>query len=112
MALWADPAYVRPLWADAPKLDSTLLAVLNAAHGQLVEYAPALALDTTVEPPVEIVPDHYRYAELLQARALWAATRRDGDVLGFDGGEAIRVRPLDSTVKALLRPGAGIGRVG
>jgi hypothetical protein len=57
------------------------------------------------------VPD-YVMANVLQARDLFQATRRDsGDVVGFDNF-AIRVRPLSSTVKSLLRPSTGRALVG
>lgn len=105
---WVETATARTLWPDAPKVDTTLDRYLAAAHRQLVGYAPALPVE---DPPVP-APDDYQLAQVLQARALWTASRRDGDVLGFDDGSAVRVRPLDSTVKSLLRPPRAGGAVG
>jgi hypothetical protein len=106
---WADIPYARAMWPDAPKVDTTLQSYLDAAHTGVVEYAPELPV---TDPPTEI-PESYKLAEVLHARALWTATRRDGDVLGFDDGSAVRVRPLDNTVKGLLRPPSpSKGRVG
>lgn len=104
-APWADRAYARSMWPDAPRTDPVLDAMLAAAHGIVEEYAPALP-DGAEAPPA------YKLAEVLQARSLWAATTRDGDVIGFDDGGAVRVRPIDPTVKALLRPPAGRPVVG
>jgi hypothetical protein len=98
---WVDLPYARQMWPDAPSVDVTLQRYLDASHGQVSEYAPAPLLD---EDDVEIIPENWKLAEVLQARELWTATRRDGDVLGFDDGSAVRVRPLSSTAKALLRP--------
>lgn len=99
---WVTTEEATQLWADAgaPKVESTLVTFLSAAYRQCSEYAPVLPV---TDPPTP-VPENYKLAQVLQARALWTATRRDGDVLGFDDGSAVRVRPLDSSVKALLRP--------
>lgn len=94
---WADLPYARQMWPDAPNVDVTLQRYLDASHGQVSEYAPPLAEGVEV-------PENWRLAEVLQARELWTATRRDGDVIGFDDGSAVRVRPLSSTAKALIRP--------
>ena len=97
---WVESSYARAHWADAPKVETTLDAVLRAAFEQLVEYAPELPV---TDPPTPI-PERYKQAQVLHARALWQAALRDGDVIGFDDGSAVRVRPLDGTVRALLRP--------
>jgi len=98
---WADVPDVRTRWDDAPLDDDLLGAMLDAAHEQLVEYAPVL-------PDGAAVPARYREAEVLQVRALWQAQERDGDVLGFgESGFAVRVRPLGQDVRSLLRPRRG-----
>jgi hypothetical protein len=96
---------VRNEWADAPMDDVRLTRLLNAANEQILAFAPQLR-------PGQIVPARYAEAELLQVRALGQAMERDGDVLGFGDGFAVRVRPLGGDVRALLRPKKGRPRVG
>lgn len=98
---WAEVTDVRDRWADAPLDDDLLGSLLDAAHEQLVAYAPVLPEDAAV-------PARYLEAEVLQVRALWQAQERDGDVLGFgEAGYAVRVRPLGQDVRSLLRPRRG-----
>lgn len=97
MTTWATTDQVRDRWADAPLNDELLSEMLQAAHEQVVVYAPALAEGADV-------PKRYVEAEVLQVRALGQAQQRDGDVLGYGDGFAVRVRPLGEDVKALLRP--------
>lgn len=101
MTTWADIDDVRARWEDAPLDDDVLASMLDAAHEQCVAYAPVLADDATV-------PRRYVEAEVLQVRALWNAQERDGDVLGYGDGFAVRVRPLGQDVKSLLRPRRGV----
>ncbi|WP_026874289.1 head-tail connector protein [Jiangella gansuensis] len=100
MAEWATPEQARDSWSDAPDDPALLGRLLNAAQEMCELYAPALA---TGEP----VPARYTEAVILQAREVWQAMDRDGDVLGFDGEYAVRVRPLSASVKSLLRPPRG-----
>lgn len=102
---WVSLDDVRARWADAPLDDSMLASMLAAAHEQCVAYAPVLAEGT--QPP-----SRYLEAEVLQVRALGQSQLRDGDVLGFGDGFAVRVRPLGEDVKALLRPRIGKPRLG
>lgn len=109
MSPWADTDDARTLWPDAAGLDDALLDELLAAAYVVCERfaAPSIALDPT--PPA--TPDAgvvgvRRLANVYEARELWAASRRDGDVIGFDA-YAVRVRPLSSTVQSLLRPSRG-----
>lgn len=102
--MWATLQQAREVWPDAATLsDGVLTRLLQAAHDQVLAYAPALA-----DPLV--VPAGYTEAEVLQARDLWSATKREGDVMGFES-YAIRVRPLSATVRSLLRPPRGAVRV-
>lgn len=88
----------RPVWADAPEVDTTLYALLESAKTQCIEYAPAF----TGRPPA-----HYRQAQLIQARNLWQSTKADdGGQLGADGF-AVPVYSMDWVVKGLLRPKRG-----
>jgi hypothetical protein len=98
---WAQVDDVRARWDDAPLDDDVLTSMLLAAHSQCLAYAPALAADAPI-------PAAYLEAEVLQLRALWNAQERDGDVLGYGDGFAVRVRPLGQDVKSLLRPRRGV----
>lgn len=98
---WADVDDIRARWEDAPLDDDVLSSMLDAAHEQCAAYAPALVEGATV-------PRRYVEAEVLQVRALWNAQERDGDVLGYGDGFAVRVRPLGQDVKSLLRPRRGV----
>lgn len=98
----------RAIWADAAGLDDAdLQAVLDAAWERCSSYMPdeVLAVDPFVATPGQI------RANVLDARDLYQAARREGDVIGFDT-YAIRVRPLSATVRSLLRPPSGMFRVG
>ena len=102
MDTWATTDDVRNHWSDAPLDEDVLLQLLEAAHEQCALYAPALGTDESDQPLP--VPVRYVLAESMQTRALGQALERDGDVLGFGDGFAIRARPLTGDVKALLRP--------
>lgn len=104
MATWATLEDVRARWADAPLDDVLLSDFLTAAHEQVATYAPAL-------PDGADVPQRYVEAECVQTRAIGQAYDRDGDVIGFSEGYAVRVRPLGAEVKALLRPPTGLPKV-
>lgn len=103
MAAWADIEFARLVWADAPLDDALLQSLLDSAQESCEAYAPA-----STDP----VPDRYSQAVVLQAQEVYNATSRDGDVIGFsDSGYAVRVRPLSTTVKALLRPRTAVPKV-
>ncbi len=109
MAAWTDAATARAHWPDAASLpDATLGRLLEAASVQCATYATdslrtavdvALAVATPPPPPAVM-------ACILHARELYAASLRDGDVIGGPD-YAIRARPLTGVVKALLRPDRG-----
>lgn len=105
MATWATLEDVRARWADAPLDDDLLGEMLLAAHEQLLEYAPA-------QVEGDPIPQRYIEAEALQVRAIGQAQDRDGDVLGFGDGFAVRVRPLGAEVRSLLRPKRGTPVIG
>ncbi len=104
---WVDIDTIAGLWPDSVTLTvEDVTALLQAAYEQAVEYAPAL-------PAGDPVPERYRQAQNAQARDLYSASRSgDGEVIGFTGDYAIRVRPLSTQVKALLRPRPAVPRVG
>lgn len=102
---WCTLEQARDLWADAPLDDDTLDLLLDGAYEQCAAYAPV-----SVDP----VPFRFTQAVALQAQDVWNAFQRNtGDVVGFaDSGLAVRVRPLSSSVRALLRPRRGVPMVG
>jgi hypothetical protein len=104
VATWATPEDARAIWPDAPTgtpAEDDLLDRLLAAAQEVCEaYAPALA-------DVDPVPARYTEAVCQQARAIWSNFERDGDVIGFGDDFAVRVRPLEPSVKLLLRPQTG-----
>lgn len=105
MATLAD---ARLLWPDADTLDDDLLQrLLDVATERCEQYLPEQLLVDYPDP----IPLPWQTACILDARDTWTASRRDGDVIGFDT-YAIRVRPLSDTVKGLLRPRRGRPLVG
>jgi len=95
---WATLDEARAHWPDSASLDdSTLSVLLEVATQQCELYAPLLVPE----------PDRYMIAVIYQAREVYTAGQRDGDVIGI-GDYAIRARPLTSTVKSLLRPQPGV----
>src|SRR5262245_44770416 len=104
MSAWATPDEARAIWPDAPtggpEEDALLDRLLDSAQEVCEAYAPALADGAPV-------PNRYREAVCQQARAIWTNMERDGDVLGFGDDYAVRVRPLEPSVKLLLRPQTG-----
>lgn len=109
MTAWADLDDARRLWPDAVSLDDDVLDdLLDAAFVVCSRFAaPSIGVDPTPPEVVDAgVVGVRRLANVYEARELWAASRRDGDVIGFDS-YAVRVRPLSSTVQSLLRPASG-----
>jgi hypothetical protein len=98
---WHTLASARDQWASASDDDTDLYELLLVARTQCLTYAPALAAGAPV-------PASYRKAQLMQARNLWNASKKDeGGGIGPDGF-SITVFPMDWSVKNLLRPKTGI----
>lgn len=59
--------------------------------------------------PVSPIPSRYAYAQLQQAINLWNAGRSSGDGnVGADGTQyTFTPRPLDKTIRTLIRPTSG-----
>ena len=134
MSVWATPAQAAQHWPDAVNVgEPALLILLTAAQEICAAYAPALApvdLSLIEDPPgsglfvtglADVdgdglygaeVPQRYMLATIYQARELWAASKRDGDVIGLGDGYALRSRPLTGAVKQLLRPQHGVPVLG
>lgn len=92
---------VERYWPQSADLTHGELEVLLASSLiQCEAFAPALAATA-------VVPDNYRHAQALQARALYRSSiAGENNGIGIDG-QALTVFPMDWTVKALLRPKRG-----
>lgn len=88
-------------WPDAPYAeDFDVFGLLTSARIQCEEYAPALGED-------DVVPESWRLAQAMHARALYRSTLAGGnDQIGAEG-YTVTVFPMDWTVKNLLRPKRG-----
>lgn len=92
------------VWPDGADLDGdTAEMFLASARAQCVAFAPAPT--GTEDAPV---PQAYRLAQVMQARALWRSGKSgSNDQIGGDGF-TVTVFPMDWTVKRLLRPQSGL----
>ena len=99
---WLDLQTARAQWADAPYDDIFLHQILDTAKAQCIAYAPAI-------PAGEHPPIQYVQAQLMQARAIYQSViANQNDNVGIEGF-AVRVFPLDFTIRAMLRPKRAIG---
>lgn len=95
---WHTLASSRTEWRDAPDDDAQLYNLLEVAREQCETYAPAL-------PDAAPVPTSYKVAQLMQTRNLWNTSKTDPASASYgEDGFAIRVYPMDWTVKNILRP--------
>lgn len=93
-------------WPDAPTEQEELCSMLlEVAKEQVIAFAPASAL-ADEEPPARLV-----YAQLQQARTLWAAGRADENGNGGMDGFSFVPRPLDKTIRTIIRPTSGVPSV-
>jgi hypothetical protein len=85
-------------WEDAPVENLEVLGmILSRAKAQVIAYAPAV--ESEDDYPVE-----YAYAQLQQAINLWNAGRSSTEgVVGAEGYTFVP-RPLDKTIRGLIRP--------
>ncbi|WP_413450213.1 hypothetical protein AA0Y32_06045 [Georgenia phoenicis] len=88
-------------WPDAPYAeDYDVDGLLTSARIQCEEYAPAIG-------DAEVVPESWRLAQSMQARALYRSSIAGGnDQIGAEG-YTVTVWPMDWTVRNLLRPKRG-----
>lgn len=88
-------------YAPKPVALETQLELILHQHGLTARLGEVLALlDTDATAP----PFNYVYAQLQQAKNLWAAGAADenGDI-GTEGYSFVP-RPLDKTIKSIIRP--------
>lgn len=88
-------------WPDAP-IDNveSLLMLLNTARDQVTAYAPEMLDPSQPE-------ERYVYAQLRQAENLWNAGRVSGSgEIGVDQ-YTFTPRPLDKTIRQIIRPTGG-----
>jgi hypothetical protein len=109
VATWHTPGTARTEWSDAPKDDTQLAGLLTAARHQCEAFAP---IAKTADPTA--IPEEFRIAHLMQARAIWQAQNTATNPAGdFEaGGQTVRVYPMDWQVKSLLRPAVGVPGIG
>ncbi len=91
-------------WAEAPVRNlETLGLILGVARNDVLAYAPAQPADTDPENP----PDNLVLAQLMQAKNLLAAgtVSSAGDI--GEGAFVFTPRPMDKTIKGIIRPRIG-----
>ncbi|MBX9243416.1 hypothetical protein ICW40_01170 [Actinotalea ferrariae] len=105
--MWVTPQEAMDQWADAPDDLTVLASYLQAAYEQCVAFLPA---GTWPVDGVTTIPERWKLAQIMQARALYrSGLAGDGNQIGVDGLQ-VTVFPMDWTVKNLLRP-RRVGRV-
>lgn len=100
----AQQARLLAAWDDAPIENLEVCAMLlETAMDQVIAYAPA-PVPLAEGEPVPAPPARYVLAQLQQARNLWNAGRvSTGGDLG-DGQFTFTPRPLDKTIRQIIRP--------
>jgi hypothetical protein len=98
-------------WRDMPDDPVVAERYLRSAYEQCVDFLPHKRVDGVLAPVVpDPVPERFRLAQILQARALYnSVIAGPGDSMGADG-QSVTVFPMDWSVKNLLRP-KSVGRV-
>ncbi|MDQ1169587.1 hypothetical protein QE392_001391 [Microbacterium proteolyticum] len=97
---------VRAAWKDAPIENLDVLAqLLDTAREQVLDYAPAPRIDPLTGFP--IYPARYALAQLMQARNLFNAGRVTSDGDFGDGSYSFTPRPMDKTIRGIIRPEDG-----
>lgn len=102
-------------WPGAPVENAEVIEmILDVAREQVIAYAPAeleigseLFTDCSGCP----VPARFVYAQLQQARNLWNAGQAGGDGQIGAEGFSFTPRPLDKTIRQIIRPTAGAASV-
>lgn len=102
-------------WSDAPTENiETCSFILTVARDRVWEWAPESTDDDgePVEVPTTDVPDRLVLAQLAEARNIWAAgsVTQSGDM--GDGSFSYTPRPMDKTIRGMIRPAKGAFSVG
>lgn len=108
MANWYTRSDAANDWAELPagQRGDDLLA---AARIQCEAFAPDLPAGT------RSIPETWRMAHLMQAKAIWQAQQTGNANPSGDfesSGQTVRVYPMDWNVKSLLRPALGAPLIG
>lgn len=100
-----DPESSVDLWADSITAGpEKIRELLQNAFESCEIYAPAL-------PAGASIPQRYKDAQVLQARAIWQMQRQGpGDQFGADG-ISIAIYPLDARIRQMLRPKRVLGGI-
>lgn len=102
---WVDFDPAKELWSDSILAgEEKIRELLTSAYESCVIYAPAI-------PAGAQVPQRYKDAQVLQARAIWQMQRQGpGDQFGADG-ISIAIYPLDARIRQMLRPKQVLGGI-
>ncbi|WP_341941732.1 hypothetical protein [Microbacterium sp. LWH10-1.2] len=101
-------------WSDAPVENAELCGfLLDIAKDQVLAYAPAQTPNEAFLAALEddAVPARYVYAQLEQAKNLWNAGRAQQDGGVGAEGYSFTPRPLDKTIRSIIRPTSGVADV-
>lgn len=103
-------------WEDAPTADmETCGFILDVARDRVWAWAPESEDDDgePVEAPTDAtVPDRLALAQLSEAKNIWNAGRVNPNGDMGDGSFSYTPRPMDKTIKGMIRPPKGVFNVG
>lgn len=96
-------------WPDAPLVNLEVCSlILTTAREQVEQYGPEPVEEVTVVDgyvvSATVTPDRYVYAQLRQAQTLYNAGRASGDGDVGPDGFSFTPRPLDKTIRDIIRP--------
>lgn len=100
-------------WQDAPIENLEVLeALLDTAREQVLAYAPEPSADALTVvggyvTPGAPTPPRYVLAQLMQARNLWNAGNVSSEGNFGDGSFSFTPRPMDKTIRQIIRPADG-----
>lgn len=101
---WLTLEQAREKLIDSPGEDDRLYSLLAAARRDCVQFAPEADPATASPDDAEA----YRHAQLLQAKAIYRASRAAGNDRLGDGEHGVTVFPLDWQVMQRLRPQSAV----